>query len=93
MNDKEKRLVDISSLTGVWNWLTVLPITEFWLQNFDMVEKTCNLSICPCGCKFDIQHSMSCKKGGFTTIDTTYWCTRPNSKYDARGVQEHQNWT
>ena len=29
MNDKGKRLVDISTLTGVWNWLTVLPITEF----------------------------------------------------------------
>ena len=29
MNDKEKCLVDISTLTGVPNWLTVLPITEF----------------------------------------------------------------
>ena len=29
MNDKEKRLVDISTLTAVSNWLTVLPITEF----------------------------------------------------------------
>ena len=32
MNDKEKRLVDISTLTGVSNWLTVLPITEFGLE-------------------------------------------------------------
>ena len=23
---------------------------------------------CPCGSKFDVQHSMSCKKGGFVTI-------------------------
>ena len=29
MNGKEKRFVDISALTGVSNWLTVLPITEF----------------------------------------------------------------
>ena len=29
MNDKEKRLVDISTLTRVSNWLTVIPITEF----------------------------------------------------------------
>ena len=29
MNDQEKRFVDISTLTGVSNWLTVLPITEF----------------------------------------------------------------
>ena len=27
MNDKEKHLVDISTQTGVLNWLTVLPIT------------------------------------------------------------------
>ena len=32
MNDKEKRLVDISTLTGVSNWLTVLPITEFGFE-------------------------------------------------------------
>ena len=28
MNDKEKRLVDISTLTVLSNWLTLLPITE-----------------------------------------------------------------
>ena len=32
MNDKEKRTVDISTLTGVSNWLTVLPITEFGFE-------------------------------------------------------------
>ena len=29
MKDKEKRLVDISTLTGISNWLAVLPFTEF----------------------------------------------------------------
>ena len=29
MNDKEKRLVDLSFQTGVSNWLIVLPITKF----------------------------------------------------------------
>ena len=29
MNDKEKLLVGISTLTGVSNWLTILLITEF----------------------------------------------------------------
>ena len=29
MNDKEKSLVGISTVTGVSHWLTVLPITEF----------------------------------------------------------------
>ena len=32
MNDKEKRLVDISTLTGASNWLTVLAVTEFGLE-------------------------------------------------------------
>ena len=34
-----------------------------------MVGKICNLSTsCPWGSKFDIQHSMSCKKDGFRSI-------------------------
>ena len=32
MNDKEKRFVYISTLTGVSNWLTVLPFTEFGFE-------------------------------------------------------------
>ena len=32
MNGKEKRLVGISTLTGVSDWLTVLPVTEFGLN-------------------------------------------------------------
>ena len=32
MNDKEKCLVDISTLTGALNWLTVLPIIQFGLE-------------------------------------------------------------
>ena len=34
-----------------------------------MVEKTHNLpTSCPCGNKFNINHSLSCKKGGFIYI-------------------------
>ena len=29
MNDKVKRLVDLSTHTGVSKWLTVIPATEF----------------------------------------------------------------
>ena len=32
MNDKGKGLADISTLTGVSNWLIVLPITEFGFE-------------------------------------------------------------
>ena len=32
MNDKEKRSVDISTLTGASNWLTIFPMTEFGFE-------------------------------------------------------------
>ena len=32
MNDKEKRVVDISTLTEVSDWLAVIPITEFGFE-------------------------------------------------------------
>ena len=74
MNDKETRLVDISTQTRVSNWLTVLPITEF---GFELSKQKLWDSIrlryiweirnpptsCHCASKFDIQHSMSCRKG------------------------------
>ena len=76
MNDKEKCLVDISTLSGVSNWLKVLPVTEFGFElskqpfwesirlryGWENIQST---NICTCGRKFNIQHSMSCKKGSF----------------------------
>ena len=90
MNDKEKRLVAISTQTGVSNWLTVLPITEFGFrlseqQFWDSIRLQYGWEIsnlpksCTCGNKFVIQHSMSCKKGGFRCIHTTQLFTRPNT--------------
>ena len=32
MNDKGKRPMDISTLTGVSNWLIILPVTEFGFE-------------------------------------------------------------
>ena len=78
MNDKEKCLVDISTLNGVSNWLTILPVTEFEFQSkqqfLDSVrllygwENMQSINILPCGSKFDIQQSMSCKKGDFICL-------------------------
>ena len=79
MSEKLKRLNDISKEKGVSNWLTAYPILE---HGFDLNKQQfwdClhirygwdlkNLpTTCPCGLKFDFQHSMSCKKGGFVTI-------------------------
>ena len=79
MNENEKRLVKITTEKGVSNWLTMLPITEHGLelskqQFWDSIRlfyrwEIRNLpTFCPCGSKFDIQDSMSCKKGGFVSI-------------------------
>ena len=65
MNEKEKPLVDISTQTGVSNWLTELRITKFEFglskqQFWDSVRlwydwEITNLpTICPCGNKCDI---------------------------------------
>ena len=79
MNDKEKCLVDISTLSGVSNWLTALPVTEFGFElskqpfwesirlryDWENIQST---NIRTCGRKFNIQHSMSCKKVSFIYI-------------------------
>ena len=73
MFKKSKRLLQLITEKGVSNWLTMLPIAEYGFelskQNFwdsfsyDMIVP----AMCPCRRKFDLQHSMSCKKGGFVT--------------------------
>ena len=76
MNDKEKCLMDTLTQPVVSNRLAVLPITEFgfeWSkqQLCDSVRLRYGWEISnlpttfPCEIKFDIQHSMTCKKGSF----------------------------
>ena len=79
MSEKSKRLLQLSTEKGVSNWITMLPIVEY---GFELLKQQFWDSIClryaweisklpttcSCGSKFDIQHSMSCKKGGFLTI-------------------------
>ena len=74
MNDKEKRLVDISTLTGVWSLDTEFGFELSKQQFWDSVRLRYDWEIsnlptsCPCDSKFDIQHSMSCKNGCFIYI-------------------------
>ena len=78
MNDKEKRLVDLSTQTGVSKWLTLLPITEFEFEPPKQLRDSIKLrygweitnlpTTCPCGSKFNIQNSMSFKKAGFISV-------------------------
>ena len=82
---------DIPQQPGCNNWLNIIPMEEFNYslnkQKFlDAVRLRYQLPIlnlptrCPCGEKFDTQHAMSCKKGGFVTLrhnklrDINYRC-------------------
>ena len=70
---------DILQQPGCNNWLNIIPIEEFnsnlnKQQFLDAVRLRYQLRIpdlstqCPCGEKFDTQHAMSCKKGGFANL-------------------------
>ena len=74
----KKRHSDIIQEAASSNWLSTIPLIEFNYnlskQEFwDAIRLRYNWpipnlpSICACGDNFNIQHSMSCKKGGFIT--------------------------
>ena len=76
MSKKSKRLLRLSTKKGGSNWLTMLSITKygFELSKQQFWDSICLRygweisklpTICPCGSKFDIQHSMGCKNGAF----------------------------
>ena len=79
MSEKQQRLNGIKQEKGVSNWLTVLPISEHGFnlnkqQFWDCIRLIYGWNItnlrttCACGSKFDLQHCMSCKNGGFIKI-------------------------
>ena len=79
LDEIQRRLNDVTQEKGVSNWLKAYPISD---QGYDLNKQqfwSCvclrygwrltNIpSICSCGSNVDIQHAMSCKKGGFITI-------------------------
>ena len=79
LKEKSNRLLQLSTEKDVSNWPTILPNAEYDFelpkqQIWDSISLRYGWEIsklsatCPCGSKFDIQNSMSCKKGGFVTI-------------------------
>ena len=59
------KLVNSTSNYRIWIWIIHAAILGF----NDMVGKTCNIpTSCSCDSKFNIQHSMSYKKGGIICI-------------------------
>ena len=79
MNEIQLRSNDLNQEIGSSNWLTTLPITDegyvlnkqqFWDAlrirfNWEIPRLPSN---CACGSKFELQHILSCKKGGFVIM-------------------------
>ncbi|XP_057290771.1 uncharacterized protein LOC130613444 [Hydractinia symbiolongicarpus] len=79
MTDEEKRINESNMRTGVSNWLTTLPLTEWGYdlikeQFWDAIKIRYNWQLerlpsnCICGVRFDLSHALSCKKGGLVTL-------------------------
>ena len=79
-SDKRKKLLEIISEKGASLWLTTFPIKDegfqldkqtFWdlirirLSGYQLTRLP---EKCACGPHFDLQHSLSCKKGGFFSL-------------------------
>jgi len=76
---EKARLLEINAEKGVSNWLNTLPMVEY---GFDLTKQQFldavwlrygwNISglptTCCCGEKYDLQHCMNCKKGGFISL-------------------------
>ena len=79
MNDTQKKLNEINQEPGASIWLSTIPLIEegYTLnkQAFtDMIKTRYGWQLqklpenCVCGQKFNVEHALSCKKGGFVTI-------------------------
>ena len=73
------KLIEISCEKGTSLWLSTMPIKEEGFQIdkqsfWDLIKIRYGHQLthlpneCACGSKFDLEHSLSCKKGGFVTI-------------------------
>ena len=79
MNEHQRKLNEINQQNGASIWLTTLPIkTEGYVLNkqsfWDLIHIRYGWELsrlpmtCECGSTFNIQHALSCKKGGFISI-------------------------
>ena len=93
MSPEQLRANDLAKIKDALSWLTTLPLKS---ENFNLNKRefydafslTHNWklkylpSTCPCGKRFDVDHAVSCRKGGFvlrscwTTFET---CSHPYS--------------
>ena len=82
-SDQQKRLNELNEEQGAICLLTTLPLLDegydLTKQLFcDVIRMRCGWILsrlptnCECGTKFDIQHTLSCKKGGFISLSLNH---------------------
>ena len=79
MDLNQLKLNELACAKGASSWLTSLPLAEegyelhkdlFW----DLIRLRYGFQLrrvptkCECGSSFDLQHALSCKKGGFVSL-------------------------
>ena len=79
MEPTQLKLNELACAKGASSWLTLLPIADegydlnkelFW----DLIRIRYGYQLkrmpttCECGSSFDLQHALSCKKGGFVSL-------------------------
>ena len=79
LTEEQIRLNNLNQEHGSSSWLTTLPLSE---EGYDLTKQlfwdlirirygwtlTKLPAYCECGKKFDLQHPLSCKKGGFVSL-------------------------
>ena len=73
ISSKIKSLNNIAQERGSSGWLTVLPINQF---GFSLSKAEFWDAVYHCGCAkvYTVQHGLSCKKGGFVTLNHNELC-------------------
>ena len=77
LDAKQKRLITMTKVKGSSIWLTSLPLDVqiFFLHKGEFRDALClrygwsipNTPLsCICGTKFDVDHALNCRRGGFT---------------------------
>ena len=76
MSPEQLRANDLTMMKGASSWLTILPLKaeDYNLNKREFYDSLCLRyrwtpkylpPVCPCGKSFNVDHAMSCMKGGF----------------------------